>query len=234
MLRDLKGIFYYLLIDYRFSFLVFWSILTATLVGFTLLSILVPDSSMIVFTSPIVFVFCIISGLNMTKETFPFCVKMGTTRTRYLLGTFAFSLFFSLVLSMVHLGIVRGFRAVLDAEKISSIRHYSLMDMLDVQAAWYNEIWVLGLLFFLFISIGFLLGSVFYRYGLIGGFSGVAVFGVLMMLPVTKDYLFSEVFRLQGMTLHVDFLLLLAAALLTFVPSWMVLRKASTTAARAR
>jgi len=234
MLKDMKAILYYFTLDYRFTFIVFWGILVSTLVGFTFISSLFEESSVIVFTGPIAFIFCAICGLNMTKETFPFCIKMGITRNQYIMSAGIFMVLFSTVMSFMHLLIKNNFEGVLSTFGIDGIRHYSMLQFLSVPETWFNELWVLGILNVVFLTIGFLVGTIFYRYGLIGGFGSVALLFFVIVLPATRDVLFEGLVEMSDGQASVHFGLVLLIAFIAFIPNWTFLRRASTIAARAR
>lgn len=234
MLRDLKALNYYFLLDFRYAFFVFWSIMVATLCGFLFLSSILEGTSIIVFTGPIVFIFCMISGLNFTKETFPFCIKMSMTRTRYVVGAFSFIVLLSITMAVMNLVIRSSFSWLLHTLNNDSLLHYSLLELLNVSQTWYNEILMLGLLNFVFLVIGFLTGTVFYRFGIVGGFGSVALLLVLLSLPMTREFLFEEIIQMDGAKITLPLLFIAVIILGSSLLNWVLLSKASTTPARTR
>lgn len=233
MLKDMKAVLTYFMLDYRYSILVFWSILAATLIGFMFVTMLIKGVSIIVFTGPITIIFSIICGLNMTKETFPFCVKMGITRTQYVIGAGIFMALLSLVMSVIHFGVKSIFVSVLKLTSFEGISHYSILQFLSLSETWINELWVLLLFNFLFLSFGSLIGTIFYKYGLIGGFISVALLLFALILPITRDF-YHGFFQLSNGQLTISFFAVVLFSLILLIPNWAFLRNASTIAARAR
>ncbi|TGB00763.1 DUF4052 family protein [Halobacillus salinus] len=234
MRKDLKAMLYYVVLDYRYTFLIFWAILMCTLVAFTLIGSMFENSSIIVFTGPAAMIFSLICGLNLTKETFPFCIKMGLTRYRYLIGSACFVLLFAAAMSVVHLVVKNAFEFVLTTLGISGISHYSILQFLSMPETWSNELWVLAVLNLLCLTLGFSIGTVFYRYGLIGGFGTIALLFFVIVLPSTREVLAEGLLEMGegGVTVHFGVLLLIS--LMAFLPNWPFLHKASTVPARAR
>lgn len=234
MRKELKAMLYYFVLDYRYTFLIFWAILLGTLVAFTLIGSMFENSSIIVLTGPVGMIFCVICGLNLPKETFPFCIKMGVTRHQYLVGSAVFVLLFALIMSVVHLVVKNVFEWLLTTFGIEGISHYSMLQFLSVPETMGNELWVLAVLNLLGVSLGFLIGTVFYRFGLTGGFGAIALLFFLVVLPTTRDVLAEGLMEIGGGEINLHFGVLLLISLLAFLPNWPFLRQAPTVPARAR
>ncbi|MFC0522017.1 hypothetical protein ACFFGV_00240 [Pontibacillus salicampi] len=234
MLRDMKALIHYFIADYRFSFIVFFSIMSASLAGFTIVSIFMEGTDIIVFTGPIVLIFAAISGFYMTKETFPFCIRLGITRGRYVAGAGIFILLLSLALSTVHFVLNRIFSAILEVSNYTSITHYTMLNLLHLENTVLNEIGLLAAFSFLVLSVSFLLGSIFYRYGMVGGFITLSVLFIILAAPATRQPLIDMFLIVQESAIEFRYWALLLFPLLAFLPNWTLLRKATTIAARAR
>ncbi|KGX92055.1 hypothetical protein N781_02430 [Pontibacillus halophilus JSM 076056 = DSM 19796] len=234
MRNDMKATLYYLMLDYRFSFIVFWSIMCATLVGFVLIGSIIPDVTIYIWIAVITLIFSSISGFHMTRETFSFCVKMGLTRNQYLLGAGLFTLVLALAMSVMHLLIQSVYSYLVQLIGLDGLTLYSIFNIVNISETWYNELAIVALLNFIFVSVGFLFGTIFYRFGLIGGLSSVAVLLFLVMVPAFRDLMADLLIASEGGRSSVQLLPLTLAALVAFLPNWALLRRASTFTARTR
>ncbi|MEI5906813.1 hypothetical protein WAK64_07040 [Bacillus spongiae] len=235
MYKELKAVLYYFLLDYRFSLGVFWTILISSLIGFSLIG-LIGDGigNVVIVTSLPVLIYCIVSGINMTKETFPFCIKMGVTRHQYMLGSALFTLLLSVGMSLVHLIISYGYDWLLKLGSIEGITHYSLLQFFSLSNTWFNELWLLAFLNFVFLGFGILFGTIIYRYGLVGGFSTVAVLVFLFVLPTSREALIERMLLVNNGQLSIQFGFLFVLTSIVFFQNWLLIRKASTMAASTR
>lgn len=227
MLNEMKAVLYYLAVDIRYSFMVFWSILILSLTAMFII-VLSFETRMIVTTSMAIYIFCGITGFLTTKETFPYCIKLGATRTQYLLSVLVYCAAVAAVFSIVHV-IVQGiFNSLVQAGASGRFLTYHTVQATTLANTWYNQLLVDLIICFLLLSLGFLLGSVFYRFGLIGGFGTLAVLAILVILPNTRTFILDAFGSMEGWKLGVNFLMLVGVALLAYLPNWGMLRKAST------
>lgn len=100
--------------------------------------------------------------------------------------------------------------------------------------SWYNELFLNFVLCFFVLAIGFLLSSLFYRLGLIGGFSGLAVIIILFLIPNTGKYIFDLFITWEENLLDFNYAAFFTVAVLAFIPNWLLIRKAPTKAAATR
>lgn len=227
MLKDMKAVLYYLAVDMRFSFMVFWSILLLSLTAMFLI-VLSFDTNMVVSTSMAIYIFCGITGFLTTKETFPYCIKFGATRNQYLLSVLIYCAVVAVVFSTVHVIIKSIFDRLVSIAASGSFLTYHTVEMTTLANTWYNQLFIDLIICFLLLSIGFLLGTIFYRLGLIGGFGTLALLAIALLLPTTRDFLLDALVDMEGWKIGLNFSLLVAVALLAFLPNWGMLRKAST------
>ncbi|WP_223703372.1 hypothetical protein [Sutcliffiella deserti] len=227
MLKDMRAVLYYLAVDMRFSFIVFWSIMILSITTMFLI-VLSFDTNMIVVTSMAIYIFCGITGFLTTKETFPYCIKLGATRNQYLLSVLIYCVIVATVFSTIHIIYLKIFNQIV---AISGSEHFLTFHTVEATAlanTWYNQLFVDTIICFLLLSFGFLLGTIFYRTGLIGGLSTLALIVIIAIFPPTRNFLLDILVDMEGWKQGLNFLLVLGVALLAYLPNWGMLRKAST------
>jgi hypothetical protein len=233
MLKEMKAILYYLAVDMRFSFIVFWSILLASI---TVLFIVVLsfDTNMVLSTSMAIYIFCGITGFLTTKETFPYCIKLGATRNQYLLSILVYGAVVAFVFSLIHVIVQQIFSKLVELGPSERFITYHTVDATTLSNTWYNQLIVDGIVCFLLLSVGFLLGTIFYRLGLIGGLGTLAFIALLLIVPYTRNTLvdaffsFDTIISGEEVKVSLNFLLLVLVSLAAYLPNWGLLRKAST------
>jgi hypothetical protein len=229
----MKAVLYYLAVDMRFSFMVFWSILIFSLTAMFVI-VLSFDTNMIVSTSMAIYIFCGITGFLTTKETFPYCIKFGATRNQYLLSVLIYCTAVAAVFSTIHVIIQSVFGWLVNVAGSERFLIFHSVESTTLADTWYNQLLVDMVICFLLLSLGFLLGTIFYRLGLIGGFGALALIAILILLPTTRDFLLNELVDMDGWKMGLNFSMLLAVALFAFLPNWGMLRKASTLSSATR
>ncbi|KMJ56687.1 hypothetical protein AB685_20695 [Bacillus sp. LL01] len=227
MLNDMKAVLYYLTVDIRFSFMVFWSILILSLTAMFII-VLSFDTRMIVTTSMAIYIFCGITGFLTTKETFPYCIKLGATRTRYVVSVLVYCFAVAAVFSIIHVIIQTIFNSLVQAAASERFLTYHTVEATTLANTWYNALLVDMIICFLLLSLGFLLGTIFFRLGLIGGLGTLAVLAIIVILPYTRNFIFDAIVNVEGWKLGFNFLMLVGVALLAYLPNWGMLRRAST------
>ncbi|RXI96189.1 hypothetical protein DS745_20825 [Anaerobacillus alkaliphilus] len=230
MLKDMRAILYYLVIDQRFSFFVFWSIFIAS--SIFLLAISYTFSiNMIVSISMATYIFCGISGFLQTKITFPYSIKLGLTRTRYVIGSFVFNVVLAITMSLFHLIINKLLLLIATTIGATSFSLLTTVNATTLANTWYNLLFVDIVLCTLVFSVGLLLGTVFYRLGLIGGIIAIALATISIFIPATRNWMIDSFvsFNAGQIQFVIPFVSTIAVTVLIFIPIWGMLKNASTT-----
>ncbi|CAG9623528.1 hypothetical protein [Sutcliffiella rhizosphaerae] len=227
MLNEIKATLYYLGLDMKFSFKVFWSILILTTSAAFLLALTL-DIKMIFVTSAAIYIFCGITGSLTTKETFPYCIKLGATRTNYTLSVLIYCAAVAFIFSLINVGVISIFKGLMHLNPSNQFFIYHIVEATSLANAWYNQLLVDAIVCFVLLSLGFLLGTIFYRLGLIGGFTTIAVLFIAVLIPYTRDAILDLILNMHGWQVGVNFLLIIGLALVAYLPNWGLLRKAST------
>ncbi|MFD1019386.1 hypothetical protein [Thalassobacillus hwangdonensis] len=230
MFNDLKAMLYFLTTDFRFGLTIFWSIFLASTGVLYLLTFSFNDVTIIVSSSLAIYIYCGISGFLMTKETLPFCLKMGTTRNRYFSGVIVFNLILGAFMAFIS----STLSLVVGMTEQSNLQLMTAIDATSLSPGWFNQFWLETLICFLFLSIGFMFSAIFYRTGLVGGLSVIGIVVIAILLPDLREQFldFFLEFSESGITIH--YVSLFIAALLAMIPTWLLLNRASIHSAATR
>ncbi|MBD8069479.1 hypothetical protein [Bacillus sp. PS06] len=229
MSKQFKGILYYLTLDYRFSFMMFWSILLASITVLLIITMSLNDTQITFSSALSIYIYSGISGFLLTKETFPYCVKLGSTRNNYILGTIFFSVFLAITMSFVHMIALSIFELVISLNNIENISIFLMVQNETFLSTLLEQFLVDSVICFLVLSLGFLLGTAFYRLGMIGGLSGVAILAIMIILPQVRTWLFDTFIQSSAGSFQLNYVALILLALIAMIPNWLLLKKAPTT-----
>ncbi|WP_233880365.1 hypothetical protein [Virgibacillus halodenitrificans] len=226
MKKQLKGLLYFYVSDFRYSMAIFWTILLSILVltmavAYFLLSI---ENGMMAFslTAPI-YIYCAILGFLSVKEAIPFSIKMGATRRNLFISFGIFFLSLSLLFSTI---------ASILQEAVSYINSIVGMDNFHflhlayfLEDTWYSRIVIdTSIMFFLF-SVMFMIGLLFYKYGLAGGGSVLGILMVMLLLGIAKGWVF-DFFKEIYATIDITyFLQLIGIAFVIYLLTYIFIRR---------
>lgn len=224
--RQLKGLLYFFVTDIRFSLMVFWSILLGSLVlalsiSYFLLD--VADAVIYMGLSIPIFIYCAILGFITVKEAIPFAIKMGATRKNLFIALGIFFLGVAFAKSVA----ASTLQAIIVAfTKGTGITTYELFHIAElVSDTWLNRILIDTALMFLSLVIMFIFGLLFYKTGLLGGGSVVAILVVLLLLGIAKGWVFDFFVRLASDLDLIFFLQLFGIGLILYAFSYLFTRR---------
>lgn len=171
--KQIGGLLYFFTTDIRQAFIIFWTILLSTLsVSFiaAYLLINVGETKMIFSLSLAVYIFCAFIGFLTVKERIPFSIKIGATRKNLFisLGIFFFGL--AIVKALISNTLQLIMEKMFHVETIAFIHPAQLLTN-----AWLTRVIIDTRVMFFILSVMFLLGLLFYKYGLFGGGSFVGI-----------------------------------------------------------
>lgn len=231
MYRDLRANLYFLINDFRFSIIVFWSIFIASVVLLFTISLSISlDTNIILIPSMAIFIYCGISGYLTVKDTFPFMIKMGSTRTAFVFSVIVFNAILAFIMSAVSTfmtEMIQFFNRVSDNDNFNI---YSTIQLTSLNETWYNSLFLDFFICFILLTTLLLLGAFFYRFGLIGGGSVVALFLILNLIANIRNWIFGLFIEISEYMITFHFLNIFLFLLLTIFFIWLILRKASTIA----
>lgn len=230
MINELKANLQYLIYDHRYSLTVFWLVLVASIIGFFVLALLANDTHVGLSINFAVYIFCGISGFLITKETFPYLIKLGTTRNMYVISAIVFHVFLAFFMSSIATLLIQGVKFLNKHGYAENLRIFNMLNGTTISATWFNELWFNALICFFLLGVGAVFGSLFYRFGIIGGFSGLVLIGFVMIIPSTRSWVVDRFFTFDGQLFDISILTILFVSIIVAIPYWFLLRKASTTA----
>ncbi|MFA9458701.1 hypothetical protein ACERJO_18305 [Halalkalibacter sp. AB-rgal2] len=230
MYRDIRANTYFLYNDFRFSLVVFWSIFTASVLLLFALSLSFSlETTIIISPSMAIFFFCGFSGYLTVKDSFPFMIKMGSTRSSFVVSVMLFNLILSLFMATVSLIMTEVISLF---NRLTQNDHFQLYT--TIQLTTLNETWIYTLLLdffvcFFLLTAFLLIGSLFYRFGLIGGGSVLAIVLIINLIANIRHWLMGLFLEFQEYMITINFVnsfLLLVTVMITI---WIILQKAPTT-----
>ncbi len=224
--RQMKGLLYFYFADIRHSLTVFWTILMSILVvTLTITWFLnkIEDGFMTLSLTGPMYIYCGILGFLTVKEYIPFSIKRGATRKNIFVSLVIFFFGLSFVKAMIGSAlqvIVEIFNTRMEIDSF-----YFLHLAYFTNDTWYYRIMIDTSIMFFAFSIMFVIGLLFYRYGLVGG--GIFV-GLLIVIALTGAFqgwlidFFINIFKTID---DVFYLQLLGIGLVIYAFSMLLLRK---------
>ncbi|MFD1360726.1 hypothetical protein [Lentibacillus salinarum] len=235
MSRQIKGLLYFYGSDLRYSLMVFWMILLAILavsLAFTyFLAGLNDGDTFFTFslTGPM-YVFCAIVGFLTVKDSMPFAIKMGATRKNLFVSTGIFFLILSFAMAIAATILQALVMALMNTTGIDLFTF--LHPAYFVDDTWYTRILIDTSIMFFLMAVLFIIGLLFYKYGLAGGGSFLGALLVISLLGIAQGWLINfaiDVFT--GIDLGF-FYRLLGMAIVIYGISFVFLRRITTVKVR--
>lgn len=232
MYRNSKALLGFFALDIRLSVLIFWSIFLASMIPLVWISIST-DGQVGVSSSMAVAIFCAISGFVITKETFPFSIRMGSTRHEYVLSVLIFSVLLAAFMSGINLAFIQLSAWMINLAGLNNISFIVLSDFLASPVSWYGQFGFDFMLCLLVFILGFFLSSVFHRFGMIGGLITIALVFIAMFVSTIRSVIIDLLIVTERTadSLHVSInnlgifgITIVLAALI-----WIILKNASIT-----
>jgi ABC-2 type transport system permease protein len=229
MFKDFKAILFYLTFDFRFSLIVFWSILFASMITLFLIGNSFEGTNILFSSGFSVYVYCAISGFLITKETFPYCVKLGSTRNTYFLGAIVFNGLLALFMALIHLAALSLFKWFVELSQMDNMSIIFTVEKETLLATLGGQLLLDTVIGFVLLSVGFLLSSAFYRLGMVGGIAGIALLGIMLIMPAVRNWLIDLFLTAGTSDLNINYTALILVALVAMIPNWLLLKNAPTT-----
>lgn len=224
--KQVKGLLYFYLTDARHSVLIFWSILLfflVTAIAFAYFLLGVEDGK-IAFGFPFaIYVYCLIFGFRSVKESIPFAIKVGAVRKNIAIsiGLFFFGLAASFAIIASTLQEVVSLLINRMGVDSFSFMHFAML----LDDTWFNRILIDTCVMFFCLSLMYIFGLLFYKYGLAGGGLLAGILGVALLVGIAKGWVFDAVSQLIS-PLHISFFFeLLGVGILIYGLSYILIRR---------
>jgi len=229
MEKQIKGLLYFLAMEVRYSLMIFWSILLSILVvGLTISYFLlgVEDGRLYFALSFCLYIYGAIYGFQTVKESIPFALKMGATRKNIYISIG----FFFLLLAFAKAFFVNTIQSVtlylIDITNLHTFR--MLHPAFFLTDNWLNRFIIDMSIIFFCLSFMFIIGLLFYRYGLLGGGIFIGILAIALLLGIAQGWLiefFAELFSEIAITF---FLQLLGIGIIIYLTSFLFIKRITT------
>ncbi len=234
MQRELKGTLYYLQANLRYSFIIFWSIMLGVLVLSMVADLLISDDEGIIafnFSLPI-YIFGSIFGFYIVKNTIPYLIKMGVTRKSLFISAgihlFGIAIINSIIANTINSFLENmyensmGSLTVSDGNTTLTLTHFADLFM---DSTWLSRVVVDTSVGFFLITITLVVGLIFYRYGLIGGFGTIGIVMMTFIVAIARKWLESFFIKLIENFDLTFFYQLFAVGILIYLFSFLLMRR---------
>lgn len=239
MSSQLKGSLFYVTADVRRMLTIFWAILLGLLVISLLLNILVYKESIVTFqlSFPLYFL-CAIVGQMIVKNTIPYLIKMGSTRSN-IFKTIGVHFFNFALVNAVLASTIYGLTMIFFGSNESANSSGSMITITNTDGGqmrfdhfaeffvnnWGTRILIdFSIMFFLLIC-GFILGLIFYRFGTPIGLSFIGIVIFIFIVGMARGWLLNFFFKIFSNMSLTFFVQLFLVGLIIYLLSYVVLRR---------
>ncbi|MFD1170958.1 hypothetical protein [Oceanobacillus picturae] len=223
--RQLKGLLYFFSSNIRHSLLIFWTILMSILVVTLTISyfLLNVEGEMAFSLTAPMYVYCGIMGFITVKEMIPFSIKMGATRKNLYVVIAIFFLLLSSFKAIAGTIIQVLVTSLNEAIGLNNFNFLHLAQFID--DTWYTRVVIDTAVMFFFLTLMFLLGLLFYRFGFAGAGSVLGILLVGLLLSIAKGWAWdfiTSIVESFGMTF---FLQMTIMSIVFYVLSFFLVRR---------
>ncbi|MGM0924403.1 MAG: hypothetical protein ACQEWW_24970 [Bacillota bacterium] len=226
MMKQCRGILLFEVLDIRNSLTIFWTILICCMAlsfGIQLST----GGNLTVSSGIAVYIFSAIAGFLTVKETYPFSIKIGSTRKNYYAATSLFLLLLAIFMAAAHTLLIMALEGMESSMVRADLKMFYFAKILGYENLYLVNFLIDGAICFFLLSGFFLLGSLFYRFGLIGGYAAIGLAAVLLFIPVVRDEFIKLVFEFGGDQALQYFAYLFGFGGVYLAIGWFVLIKAA-------
>jgi hypothetical protein len=228
MKTQIQALLYFFTVDSRRTVTIFCAILLFCVTILTLLGAAVVDVMYISITAP-AYIFMTIFGFRTIQESLPFAIKRGATRRSYHAAAGIFIMLISLVMTAFLTAVQMVLNMVLVAADVTNI---NILRPVGASTELRSILYSLPLDYaFLIASFaaGLLLGTIVYKFGVLGGgvLGGVVLIGITLMLT-SREFLIDSLIWIQDLAILPAFGLIAAIAFACYMISWFFIRTSTS------
>ncbi|HWL24585.1 MAG TPA: hypothetical protein VNR38_12695 [Ureibacillus sp.] len=177
-----KGSFYVFFQTYKKQNVIFWSVLLAiVLFSFFVVLTLVQDTFFMIILSVPIYIFFVTMGSKWLTSTFSYFMKFGLTRLQYVGVTGLFFLCWSLVTALFSTGLHQGIFFLNRVLELEQFMIFHPLYFINPTIAFHFMFLFDFVLLFLCLLCGLLLNYIFFKFGLVGGYSFI---GLMVFIPI--------------------------------------------------
>lgn len=235
MKRQLQGILYYLTTDVRFSLTIFWAILGGLLLlGLLVYFIIGGENATFAFNFSFpIYVYAGIVGYITVKGVLPYLIRVGANRINLFIGVVIYFVGLAILNAVIAnvlystattiLGPDNGAMFVVTSDDSTFYLHH-LADILE-NNGWSSRIIIDASISFFLLIVFFIIGLIFYRYGLIGGFSFVGILIFMFIFGLANGWLVDFFVNIFSDFSIVFFYQLTLVGFIVYLSSFFLLRR---------
>src|SRR5690625_6817258 len=222
MANQLKGTLFYLYTNVRFTLIIFWIIISTILALSLITSYFMSEGTISFQLSFSVYVFCTIIGTWTVKNAIPYSIKLGSTRKNLYVSLGIYVLGFALFNSIIANTINKFFEVVFEVKRVgglvviasnSSTESFIFFHVAQFLGSnsWFTYVLVDAIICFFLLTSAFIIGLVFFRYGLLGGFVFLGIVLFTFIIVIAIGWLFDMIYHFLLVVFNVFLLLLFCA-----------------------
>ena len=238
MQKDIKGVLYFLSVNVRYPLGVFWTILFSIYLISILFSVISNSENVLFQASIPIYIFCLVLGMWTVKNTIPYLLNMSVTRKLIFISVGIYFLLLAIfqavlaniltvIISLLGMKAMSGEISLIDGDKEFTFYFTHLSQFLENDSLM-NQIMIDSIICFVALSSMFFVGLIFYRFGLVGGFSFLGALFIVYILSIARGSF------IDLMTYFIDnysmalYFQLFGLGFLLYLLSFIVLRRVTT------
>ena len=227
--RQIRGLLYFFITHQRYSLMIFWTILLSILVvslSFSYFLLDVEDGAFYFGFAFAVYFYCAILGFMTVKESIPFSLKMGATRKNMFISIGLFFLSIAFAKAVVASTLQEITLLFTEATNLHTFSFLHLASFL--QDTWLNRVIIDTAIMFFLSAIMFIIGLLFYKYGLAGGGTVAGAFIVLLLLGIAQGWIIDFFIDLFSDIELTFFFQILGVGIMIYCISFLFIRRVTT------
>jgi len=240
-MKKINAILYHLSCQIKYETIIFWSINSLVIIGFSLLALFVPSSIGFTITpSGAIYVLVAIVGSKWISRSLSYLLRLGVNRKQYAIGSILFTILYNAVHSTIAL-IFFGLYHILKIFELGSTLYFLhpahlLVSDLSAVPDTTPAYWQIFLTDFLLLNslmlICMLFSIIFHRFGKLGGYTGIAILSFLFVVSIPFQWLFKLFDLVRNENFIITGLYLLMTIFVLATIYIMSLRKISITSSQ--
>jgi len=240
MQKDIKGVLYFLFANVRYPLGVFWTILFSIYLISILFSVISGNENVLFQASIPIYIFCLVLGMWTVKNTIPYLLNMSVTMKLIFISVGIYFLLLAIFqavlantltifISLIGMKAMSGEVSLIDGDQEFTFYFTHLSQFLQNDTLM-SQIMIDTIICFVALSSMFLVGLIFYRFGLVGGFSFLGALFIIYILSIAQGSFIDLVtYFIDNYSMKLYFQVF-ALAFLLYLLSYIFLRRITTKA----
>lgn len=224
--KQIKGLLYFFTMDIKRSIFIFWPILLGVLalslaIAYFLIDV---ENGSFAFGFPFaIYFYCLILGFLTVKETIPFSLKMGAVRKKLFAAIGIFFIAIAFLKALVATTLQAAVEIGIESGGLDTFMF--LHPAMLLENTWLNRLIIDTAIMFTFEAFMFLVGLLFYKYGMAGGGAFCGLLGLGLLLGIAQGWIFEFFGKLLNNLDILLFVQLFGVGVLIFFLSYIFMRR---------